>query len=136
MSGATLVDTNVLLDILTNDARWAGWSINQMDAAAARGPIVVNEVVYAEVSVRYAAFEAFEAQIGDMGLALEPTPRAALFLAGKAFRRYRRSGGTRTGVLPDFFIGAHCVVAAIPLLTRDGARYRTYFPTIRLITPS
>lgn len=131
----TLVDTNVLLDLLTNDPVWADWSVRQLDAAAVGGGLAINDVVYAELSVRFDAIEALEAILEEAGIALEPMPRAALFLAGKAFQRYRLAGGARTGVLPDFFIGAHAAVAGLPLLTRDAQRYRTYFSRIALIAP-
>lgn len=131
----TLVDTNVLLDLVTNDEAWADWSVAQLEEASLRGPLVINDVVYAELSVRYERIEDLEAFIDAAGLELRPLPRSALFLAGKVFTRYRRSGGTRTGVLPDFFIGAHAAVAELPLLTRDVGRYQTYFPTVELIIP-
>lgn len=131
----TLVDTNVLLDLVTNDEAWADWSIAQLEEASLRGPLVINDVVYAELSVRYKRIEDLEAFLDAAGLELRPLPRSALFLAGKVFTRYRRSGGTRTGVLPDFFIGSHAAVAELPLLTRDVGRYQTYFPTVELIIP-
>lgn len=131
----TFVDTNVLLDIATRDRHWAAWSLQQLEAAAIRGPLLINDVVYAELSVRYPRIEDAEEFIKLAGLAHQTIPREALFLAGKAFRKYRAGGGVRTGVLPDFFIGAHAAVLDTPLLTRDGARYRTYFPRLRLITP-
>ncbi len=131
----TLVDTNVLLDVFTDDPVWADWSIRQLDAAAIRGPLAVNDVVYAELSVRFAAIEALDDLLREASVGLAATPRAALFLASKAFARYRESGGARTGVLPDFFIGAHAAVAGLPLLTRDARRYRTYFPRVELMAP-
>ncbi len=131
----TLIDTNVLLDLVTNDAVWAGWSIQQLDAATFRGPIAVNDVVYAELSVRFAAIEDVDAMLEEAGIGLAPMPRSALFLAGKAFKRYRDSGGGRAGVLPDFFIGAHAAVMGFTLLSRDAQRYRTYFPGLALVTP-
>lgn len=131
----TLVDTNVLLDLATNDPDWADWSIRQLDAAALRGPLHINDVIYAELSVRFAAIEPLDRFIADAALAHAPMPRAALFLAAKAFQRYRAGGGARSGVLPDFFIGAHAAVAGMPLLTRDGRRYRGYFPKLELIAP-
>jgi predicted nucleic acid-binding protein len=131
----TLVDTNVLLDLVTNDAKWADWSIRQLDAAALKGPLIINDVVYAELSVRFAAIETLEDALDEARVAVAPIPRAALFLAGKAFQRYRAAGGMRTGVLPDFFIGAHASVVGIALLTRDAQRYRSYFPAIDLVTP-
>lgn len=131
----TLVDSNVLLDLVTDDPKWVDWSIGQLDAAAIKGPITINAVVYAELSIRFAAIEALERFLNDAGLTLAEIPRTALFLAGKAFQRYRHAGGGRTGVLPDFFIGAHAAVTGLPLLTRDARRYRSYFPDIDLIVP-
>jgi len=131
----TLIDTNVLLDIVTDDATWADWSIRQLDAAALKGPLAINDVVYGELSVRFEAIEALEAVLDEAAISLAAMPRAALFLAGKAFQRYRTGGGRRTGVLPDFFIGAHAAVADLTLLTRDAQRYRSYFPTVDLVTP-
>ena len=131
----TLVDTNVLLDVVTNDPIWADWSIRQLDAAALKGPLAINDVVYAELSVRFASIEALDAVLGDAGISMEPMSRPALFLAGKVFLQYREAGGRRTGVLPDFFIGAHAAVAGFSLLTRDAQRYRAYFPTVELVTP-
>jgi predicted nucleic acid-binding protein len=131
----TLVDTNVLLDLFTNDAVWADWSIRQLDSAAVSGGLAINDVVYAELSVRFAAIETLDAALDEAGVIMEPMPRPALFLAGKAFQHYRAAGGARTGVLPDFFIGAHAAVSGAALLTRDAQRYRTYFPRLALLTP-
>jgi predicted nucleic acid-binding protein len=131
----TLVDTNVLLDVVTDDPTWAGWSIAQLDAAALRGGLTINPVVYAELSVRFATVEAMDAMLERAGVKLTEIPRSALFLAGKAFQRYRAGGGVRTGVLPDFLIGAHAAVTGTPLLTRDTGRFRAYFPTVELVTP-
>lgn len=131
----TLIDTNVLLDLVTDDPVWADWSIQQLDAAAIRGLLIINGVVYAELSVRFERIEDLDDTLDEAGITLEEIPRAALFLAGKAFQRYRSAGGTRSGVLPDFFIGAHAGVAGLPLLTRDVQRYRTYFPSLNLIAP-
>ncbi len=130
-----LVDTNVLLDIATNDANWADWSIKQLDAATVRGPVVINAVVYSEFSVGYDRIEDVERLLKDVDIGWADVPREALFLAGKAFQQYRRQGGSRTGVLPDFFIGAHAAVSGMTLLTRDPARYRSYFPKVGLIWP-
>ena len=131
----TLVDTNVLLDLVTDDPRWAGWSVAQLEAASLRGPLLINDVVYAELAVRYDRIEDLEGFATAAGLDLAPIPREALFLAGKVFAQYRRAGGTRAGVLPDFFIGAHAAVTGLPLLTRDVGRYRSYFPALTLIAP-
>jgi predicted nucleic acid-binding protein len=131
----TLVDTNILLDLVTDDPTWAAWSIGQLDAAALKGKLAINAVVYAEPSVRFATIEALDAILDETALDIAPIPRSALFLAGKIFQRYRSAGGRRTGVLPDFFIGAHAAVAGLTLLSRDAQRYRTYFPTLDLVTP-
>jgi predicted nucleic acid-binding protein len=132
----TLVDTNVLLDIATDDATWAAWSLHHLDAAAARGRVLINPVIYAEFSIGYARIEEVDRVLSDAGLDEVDIPKPALFLAGKVFQRYRAQRGTRTGVLPDFFIGAHAAVAQIPLLTRDPKPYRSYFSDIELIAPN
>ena len=132
---ATLVDTNVLLDLVTDDPAWSAWSVAQLDAAAVNGPLVIDGVVYAELSVRFATIEGLDAVVAEAGIVLAEIPREALFLAGKAFQRYRAAGGARTSVLPDFFVGAHAAVAGFRLLTRDARRFRTYFPTVDLVAP-
>jgi predicted nucleic acid-binding protein len=131
----TLVDSNVLLDVLTDGQDWADWSQSQLERAAMRGPLVINSVIYAEISARYATVDAVDAVLFDLKIDVATTPRSALFLAGKAYVQYRAAGGMRTGVLSDFFIGAHAAVEKLPLLTRDAQRYRHYFPTVVLITP-
>lgn len=131
----TLIDTNILLDIVTDDPVWATWSMRQLDVASLAGPLLINDVVYAEWSVRFERIEELDGVVQESGLTMVPMPRAALFLAGKVFQHYRAAGGTRRGVLPDFFIGAHAAVMGLPLLTRDRQRYHTYFPSLRLITP-
>ncbi len=130
-----LVDTNVLLDIVTNDPAWAAWSLRQLEAAELQGALVVNSVVYAELSVRFRSLQAVEEKVAELGLTVATIPRLALFLAGKAYQRYRRAGGARTGVLPDFFIGAHAAAEGLPLITRDPRRFRTYFPDVQLVCP-
>lgn len=130
-----LVDTNVLLDLVTEDPVWAAWSQAELEAAVLLGPLGINDVVYAELSVRYRDIADLDAMIALAELDHLPIPRQALFLAGKAFQAYRRTGGSRTGVLPDFFIGAHAAVAGLTLITRDAARYRTYFPNLAVRTP-
>ena len=132
----TLVDTNVLLDIVTNDPRWMSWSRLQLARASVAGPLVINDVVYAELSVRFESINTLEASLAELRARLDPIPRAGLFLAAKVFRLYRSRGGTRTGVLSDFFIGAHASVLDCVLLTRDARRYRHYFPALRLIAPA
>ena len=131
----TLVDANVLLDVATDDPRWADWSERQLDAAISRGPVIVSDIAYAEFSVGYSRIEDVDAFLAEAGVDVLPVPRPGLFLAGKVHRAYRARGGTRTGVLPDFLIGAHAAVAGVPLLTRDTARYRTNYPSVILIAP-
>jgi len=131
----TLVDTNVLLDVFTKDPRWLDWSLTRLEEAAVRGPLVINDVIYAETSARYPTIEDFESALVDAGVTVATIPRMALFLAGKAFVQYRGVGGSRIGVLADFFIGAHAAVEQLPLVTRDARRYRTYFPMVDLIAP-
>ena len=130
-----LVDTNILFDLATDDSEWFAWSRDAMQAAANDGSISINPIIYAELSLAFTHFEALDAALDGMGLAVLDLPRPALFLAGKAFAQYRRRGGTKSNVLSDFFIGAHAAVAGVPILTRDTARYRTYFPSVLLIAP-
>lgn len=130
-----LVDSNVVLDVVTSDPDWADRSQAALEIAMAGQRLAINDVVFAEISVRFAKIEDLEAVLWQTSLVVEPMPRAALFLAGKTYKTYRGSGGVRTGVLPDFFIGAHAVVAGVSLLTRDPRRYRTYFPNVKLIAP-
>lgn len=129
------VDTSVLLDVLQDDPKWADWSESALKTAAARDTLAINDVIYAELSTRYSRLETLDAAVAALELKHEPLPRAALFLAGKAFLRYRARGGAKTGVLSDFFIGAHAAVEKAPLLTRDLARVRAYFPGVTLIAP-
>jgi predicted nucleic acid-binding protein len=131
----TIVDTNILLDLVTDDPIWSAWSLWQLERAALNGPLIINDVIYAELSVRFEQMETLEEVVVDAGLTLEGIPRPALFLAGKAFQIYRTGGGVRTGVLPDFFIGAHAAVTGRAILTRDQGRYRRYFPGVALISP-
>jgi predicted nucleic acid-binding protein len=130
-----LADTNVLLDLVTNDPIWFDWSRQRLAAAARSRELVINPVVFAELSVRFSRVEAVESALRGIGALMSTIPHTALFLAGKAFQRYRAAGGPKTGVLPDFFIGAHAVIAGAPLITRDTRRFRTYFPDIVLIAP-
>lgn len=131
----TLVDGNVLLDVLTEDPTWFDWSAAALADAAEAGPLWVNPIVYAEVSVRFTRIEDLEDALPREHFRRAPLPWEAAFLAGKAYVRYRRSGGTRTSTLPDFYIGAHAAVAGIALLTRDRARFASYFPTVDLVAP-
>ena len=130
-----LVDTCILLDIVQPDPSWLDWSLDQLELAANRGPLLINPVIYAEFAAGYPSIESAEVALAGFGTRLEELPREALFLAGKAYRQYRERRGTRSGVLADFFIGAHAAVRDIPVLTRDTSRIRTYFPTVVLISP-
>ncbi len=130
-----LVDTNVLLDVLQNDPDWASWSQEKLDAAGVTDTLAINPIIYSELSIAFTRIEELEAVIAEASLVVESIPREALFLAGKAFLGYRRRNGTKTSVLPDFYIGAHAAVMQWPLLTRDGRRIRTYFPTVTVISP-
>jgi predicted nucleic acid-binding protein len=131
-----LVDTNVLLDVVTDDPSWADWSQHQLEAASLRDRLAINPVIYAELSIGFARIEELDDVLATANIEFADIPRPALFLAGKVFQTYRKRRGSKTGVLPDFFVGAHAAVLRVPLLTRDAARYRTYFPTTELITPS
>jgi predicted nucleic acid-binding protein len=132
---ATLVDSNILLDIATKDPIWFDWSSQALEAAANESPLIINAIIYAEVSIRFGRIEELESAIPATLYRREPLPFEAAFLAGKAFLRYRRRGGARVRPLPDFYIGAHAAIAQYRLLTRDPRRYRTYFPTVELIAP-
>lgn len=132
---ATLVDSNVLIDILRGDAGWTAWSDEALVEALESGAAFVNQVVYAEVSVGFSTVEACDWALEAQGIERIPLPWPAAFLAGRAFVEYRRRGGTKRSSLPDFFIGAHAAVAGLSLLTRDPTRYRSYFPTVELIAP-
>lgn len=134
MSGV-LVDSNVILDVLTEDPTWFDWSSAALAAAAEREVLVVNPLVYAEVSVRFERIEELDAALPPEHFRREGLPWEAGFLAGKCFRSYRRGGGTRRSPLPDFYVGAHAAVRGYTLLTRDPGRYRTYFPRLKLIAP-
>lgn len=130
-----LVDTNILLDVTTGDPLWAEWSLQALEQEAVKGALHINVIVYAELSSRYASVEAVDSFVAQIGAQIIEIPRTAAFLAAKAFARYRAAGGTRTGVLSDFFIGAHATALNIPVLTRDVRRYRSYFPNLRLVAP-
>jgi predicted nucleic acid-binding protein len=132
---ATLVDTNVLFDFLSQDDEWFDWAAAMLEQAADRGAVVINAVIYAELSVRYDRIEDVEAALPAEYFVRAAIPWDAAFLAAKCFDRYRRRGGARSSPLPDFFIGAHAAVAGLTLLTRDPRRYRTYFPKLSLIAP-
>jgi hypothetical protein len=133
--GTTLVDSDVLLDIVTEDPTWSRWSGAALAAARDAGSLVINPIVYAEVSVRFARIEDLDASIPATDLLREELPYAAGFLAGKAYLRHRAQGGTKRSRIADFYIGAHAAVRDYRLLTRDAARYRSYFPKLALVAP-
>lgn len=135
MSASILVDSNVLLDVLEDDPAWGGWSGEQLARSAEESTLAINPVIYAEVSIGFERIEELEDAVPPDIFQRLPLPWEASFLAGKSFLRYRRAGGARRSPLPDFFIGAHALVEGMTLLTRDAARYRTYFPRLRLIAP-
>jgi predicted nucleic acid-binding protein len=131
----TLVDSSVILDVVTDDPVWAGWSGDALAAAADKGSLVINPIVYAEVSAGFARIEDLDDAVPAEDFGREPLPYEAGFVAGKAFLAYRKRGGERRSPLPDFYIGAHAAVRGYRLLTRDSTRYHTYFPTVKLIAP-
>ncbi len=130
-----LVDSNVILDVATNDPAWYGWSSQALESVADSAPLAINPLIYAEVSIGFLRIEDLEGALPLRLYRREPLPYEAAFLAGKAFLQYRRRGGVRTSPLADFYIGAHAAVAGFRLLTRDPRRYRAYFPTVELISP-
>ena len=131
----TLVDSNVLLDVFTDDVTWKDWSRQQLRSAILEGGVAIDPIVYAEVSVSFDRIEDVESALPHDVFVRSPLPWDAAFLAGKCFQSYRRRGGERRSPLPDFYIGAHAAVSGLSLLTRDPARYRTYFPRLELIAP-
>lgn len=130
-----LVDTCVLVDVLQNDPQWADWSIAQLRGQALLHALAINPIIYAEISLSFSTLEALDEVVATLGLEVREIPRPALFLAAKAYAQYRRRGGSRQQVLPDFFIGAHAAVLGWPLLTRDARRFRSYFPTLEVVAP-
>lgn len=130
-----LVDTNVLVDVLENDPDWADWSIAQLQAQSKVHQLAINPIIYAELSLTFSTVEALDRVLDGMELRMLEIPKPALFLAGKAFVQYRRTGGIKSNVLGDFFIGAHAAVSQLPVLTRDIRRYKNYFPSIKLVAP-
>lgn len=131
-----IVDTNVLVDVLENDPTWSDWSTTQMRKQALKHTLVINPIIYAELALTFTTFEELDSTIENLQLKLLEIPRPALFLASKAFIRYRKQGGTKTNVLADFFIGAHAAVLNCTILTRDARRYANYFPTVNLLIPN
>ena len=130
-----LVDSNVLLDVLTEDSTWFDWSASALEEHAESAVLMINPIIYAEVSVRFARIEELDVALPADLFKREPLPWDAAFLAGKCFVRYRKAGGVRRSPLPDFYVGAHAAIRGATLLTRDASRYRTYFPTLQLIAP-
>ena len=130
-----IVDTNVLVDVLEDDPDWADWSVRQLRAQAQVHELLINPIIYSELSLTFESVAALDDAVNGMGLSLRELPRAALFLAGKAFVKYRREGGSKGNVLADFFIGAHAAVMNCAILTRDARRYKNYFPRVALILP-
>ena len=130
-----LVDTNVLVDVLENDPDWADWSMTQLQAQSRVHRLVINPIIYSELSLTFSTVEALDQALHSMQLRMLEIPKPALFLAGKAFVQYRRTGGQKSNVLGDFFIGAHAAVSGLPILTRDTRRYRNYFPSVKLVEP-
>jgi predicted nucleic acid-binding protein len=130
-----LVDSDVLLDVLTEDPQWGEWSAGELERVAEQRVLCINPVVYAEVSIGFARVEDLEAALPPASFRRDPLPWEAAFLAGKCFLAYRRRGGRRQSPTPDFYIGAHAAVRGMTLLTRDARRYRTYFPRLDLIAP-
>jgi hypothetical protein len=135
MAQRILVDANVLLDVLTDDPQWYGWSAAQLDACSAGAELCINPIIYAEVSVGFERIEELDAALAHDAFTRLELPWEAGFLAGKAFLQYRRSKGARNSPLPDFYIGAHAAIDGMVLLTRDAKRYRTYSPKLQLICP-
>ncbi len=130
-----LVDTNVLVDVLQNDPVWADWSIAQLQAQARVHRLVINPIIYSELSLAFDTVETLDKTLKSMELSMIDIPKPALFLAGKAFVQYRRSGGVKGNVLGNFFIGAHAAVSSLPVLTRDTRRFTAYFPSVALVAP-
>jgi hypothetical protein len=131
----TLVDSNVILDIVTEDPEWLDWSASALARQADAGPLVVNPVIYGEVAAGFQRIEDLDDALPGEYYLRQPLPWEAAFLAGQSFIKYRRRGGARRSPLPDFYIGAHAIIAGLTLLTRDARRYRTYFPKLRIVAP-
>ena len=134
-TAGTLVDSCILIDVLADDPKWADWSLDQLDICGQRAPLVINPIILAEVSPRYERASDLETALAALPLVREPLPWDAAFLAGQAFKVYRLSKGANTSPMPDFYIGAHAIVRNLQLLTRDAARYRSYFPRLKIVAP-
>jgi predicted nucleic acid-binding protein len=134
MKGA-LVDSNVILDVFLNDVKWADWSESKLEEYSDHATLYINSIIYSEISIGFQLIEDLESAINKAGFQLLEIPKEALFLAGKAYIKYKRREGIKSAPLPDFFIGAQAAVLNLDLLTRDVSRYKTYFPTVTLIAP-
>lgn len=132
---AYLVDSNIILDIATRDPQWSGWSARTLAECSEGGLLLINPLIYAEVSVGFNTIEELDKALPEGVFKRVPLPWEAGFLAGKCFLTYRRRGGSRTAPLPDFYIGAHAAVASLSLITRDATRYRSYFPKLEILSP-
>jgi hypothetical protein len=130
-----LVDSNVIIDLLTEDCEWYEWSAMNLQSLGDQHQLIINDIIYSEISITFTKLEELEEVISSSFFQMEPIPKEALFLAGKAFMPYKHSSGTKNSCLPDFFIGAHASILQIPLLTRDTRRYKTYFPKLEIIAP-
>jgi predicted nucleic acid-binding protein len=130
-----LVDSNVLLDVLTDDPIWSTWSSEMLEQAAQRNTLVINPIIYAEISIGFDRIEDIDIALPESLVRRDPLPWESAFLAGKCFLKYRRSGGQKRSPLPDFLIGAHAAIGRMTLLTRDTSRFKTYFPSLKLICP-
>jgi len=132
---SVLVDSNVILDVVEHDPQWCEWSLSALEKYGESNQLIINPMIYAEVSIGFELIEEVEHALSKGGFTMAPIPKEALFLAGKAFLRYRRTQGTKVSPLPNFFIGAHAAVANITLLTRDTKRIKHYFPSVDLVSP-
>jgi predicted nucleic acid-binding protein len=132
---ATLVDSNVILDVITDDTEWGDWSAGRLAEAADAGALIINPIIYAEVSIGFERIEDLDEALPSTYYRRVPLPFEAAFLAGQCFLKYRRRGGNRRSPLPDFYIGAHAALADFTLLTRDARRYKSYLPSLRVVAP-
>ena len=131
----TLVDSCILIDVLADDPKWADWSLGQLDLCSQQAPLIINPLILAEISPRFETARDLEAALAALPLVREALPWDAAFLAGQAFKVYRQAMGSKTSPMPDFYIGAHALVGGLQLLTRDAARYRSYFPRLQIVAP-
>lgn len=130
-----LVDSSVILDVFLDDPEWGDWSEGVLSKLSETRSLLINPIIYTEISIGFERIEELEKAVAECGLKMEPIPREALFLAGKAYVRYRKSKGKKVSPLPDFFVGAHAAVEGLDLVTRDVKRIKTYFPSVKVISP-